>query len=97
MDYRFTMTNRLIALAVISFLLLLALLFALGFQLGQQWGAEEARTKNRIAQQTQSYPPGIVHPSKPNLPTLGSVQMTPAELHSIAPAPVAPALATTPR
>ena len=53
MDYRFTMTNRLIALAVISFLLLLTLLFALGFQLGQQWGAEEAKTQHRIAQQVQ--------------------------------------------
>jgi hypothetical protein len=55
MDYRFTMTNRLIALAVISFLLLLSLLFALGFQLGQQWGAEEAKTQHRIAQQAQPY------------------------------------------
>jgi competence protein ComGC len=97
MDYRFTMTNRLIALAVISFLLLLALLFALGFQLGQQWGAEEARTQNRMTQQAQPYPPAIVHPSKPNLPALGSAQITPPALPSPAPAPVAPAPTATPR
>jgi hypothetical protein len=97
MDYRFTMTNRLIALAVISFLLLLTLLFALGFQLGQQWGAEEAKTQHRIAQQAQPYPPAIVHPSKPNLPALGSAQMTPTALPPTAPAPVAPALTATPR
>jgi hypothetical protein len=42
MDYRFTMTTRMIALSVVSVLLLLGLLFALGFQIGQQWASEEA-------------------------------------------------------
>ena len=97
MDYRFTMTNRLIALAVISFIMLLVLLFALGFQLGQQWGAEEARTQNRVAQQAQPYPPANVLPSKPNLPAQGLVQMTPTEMVTTMPVPAAPTLTATPR
>lgn len=97
MDYRFTMTNRLIALTVISFLLLLSLLFALGFQLGQQWGTEEAKTQHRIAQQVQPYQPTNGLATKPNLPALGSVQITPNELPSTAPAPVIPAITATPR
>ena len=52
MDYRFTMTSRLIALSVISFLILLGLLFALGFQLGLQWGTEEANAQLRAATST---------------------------------------------
>lgn len=97
MDYRFTMTNRLIALAVISFLLLLSLLFALGFQLGQQWGAKEAKTQHRIALQAQPYPPTMGLAPKPNLPVLGSVQITSTEMPPTAPAPVVPAIAATPR
>jgi len=91
------MTNRLIALAVISFLLLLTLLFALGFQLGQQWGAEEAKTQHRIAQQVQLYPTTISVPAKPNMPALGSAQLTPTELPSAVAVPAAPALTATTR
>ena len=60
MDYRFTMTSRLIALTVISFLLLLGLLFALGFQLGLQWGTEEANAQRRTA--TSALQPAPVSP-----------------------------------
>lgn len=53
MDYRFNMTPRLIAIAIIGFIALMALLFALGFQIGQQWGAEEATQHNATAAQNQ--------------------------------------------
>lgn len=53
MDYRFNMTPRLIAIAIIGFIALMALLFALGFQIGQQWGAEEATQRNAAAAQNQ--------------------------------------------
>ena len=53
MDYRLNMTPRLIAIAIIGFISLMALLFALGFQLGQQWGAEEAHQHNAAASQNQ--------------------------------------------
>jgi hypothetical protein len=56
MDYRFTMTTRMIALSVVSVLLLLGLLFALGFQIGQQWASEEA-LKRPAATGYQPAPP----------------------------------------
>jgi hypothetical protein len=64
MDYRFNMTSRLIAIAVISFLLLLGLLFALGFQIGQQWGAEEATNQHKAALWNRSIYLPTVSPSK---------------------------------
>ena len=84
MDYRFTMTTRLIAIAVISFLLLLALLFALGFQLGQQWGTEEAVTRYQATQLALPNPPALSAP-------LAAPALNPPAL-----APGAPALAGTP-
>ena len=60
MDYRFTMTSRLIALTAISFLILLGLLFTLGFQLGLQWGTEEANVQRRTA--TSALQPASVSP-----------------------------------
>lgn len=60
MDYRFTMTSRLIALTVISFFILLGLLFAVGFQLGLQWGAEEANAQRRTV--TSALQPASVSP-----------------------------------
>lgn len=45
MEYRFTMTARLVALTLISFVLLLGLLFALGFQIGERWAQDETRLK----------------------------------------------------
>jgi type II secretory pathway pseudopilin PulG len=70
MDYRFTMTSRLIAIAVISFLLLLGLLFALGFQIGQQWGAEEATNQHKAAMQHAQQ---FKLPAVPALPTIPEV------------------------
>jgi len=70
MDYRFNMTTRLIAIAVISFLLLLGLLFALGFQIGQQWGAEEATNQHKAAMQHAQQ---FKLPAVPAVPTLPGV------------------------
>lgn len=47
MDYRFTMTRRLIAVAVLCLALLLVLFFLLGLHLGRQWGEQDE--KNRLA------------------------------------------------
>lgn len=64
MDYRFNMTPRLIAIAVIGLISLMALLFALGFQLGLQWGADEARLQKAAI---------APHPydAAPTLPSVG--------------------------
>lgn len=87
MDYRFTMTARMIALSVISFLLLLCLLFALGFQIGLQWGNEEALKRPAAT----GYGPG---------PLLGSPAPAGAPIAGATP-PSAPAaaspVAATPR
>lgn len=63
MDYQFTMTPRLIAIAVVGFISLLFLLFALGFQLGQQWEV------NATAPSQLNYP--VTSPTNPASPTLG--------------------------
>ena len=68
MDYRFNMTSRLIAIAVISLLLLLGLLFALGFQIGQQWGAEEATNQHKAAMQHAQQFKLHTAPALPTLP-----------------------------
>jgi hypothetical protein len=47
MEYRFTMTFRLIALTIVSLLILLGLLFALGFELGQQWRTQQANPQDQ--------------------------------------------------
>jgi hypothetical protein len=79
MDYRFNMTPRLIAIAVIGFISLMALLFALGFQLGLQWGADEARLQkaaiaphpyNAAAPMT-AMPAVPAIPAAPTLPSVG--------------------------
>ncbi len=89
MDYRFTMTSRLIALTVISFLILLGLLFALGFQLGLQWGTEEADAQRRTA--TSVLQPASVSPTV----SMAAPAATPT---ATVPAPVIPAgLGTTSR
>ena len=70
MDYQFTMTPRLIAIAVIGFISLLFLLFALGFQFGQQWGADETRLQATATAPSQlSFP--FVPPATPAPATLG--------------------------
>ena len=70
MYYRFTMTSRLIAIAVIGFISLLFLFFALGFQFGQQWGADETRLQaNETAPSQLSFP--VVPPALPAQATLG--------------------------
>lgn len=73
MDYRFNMTPRLIAIAVIGFISLMALLFALGFQLGLQWGADEARLqKAAIAPHPyNAAAPMTAMPAAPTLPSVG--------------------------
>ena len=70
MDYRFTMTPRLIAIAVIGFIFLLFLLFALGFQLGQQWGADELRRQAAASTPTQLNFP-VALPAIPAAPAVG--------------------------
>lgn len=70
MDYRFTMTPRLIAIAVIGFISLMALLFVLGFQLGLQWGADEARQHAAANSPSQlSLPVATALPASPTLGT----------------------------
>lgn len=85
MDYQFTMTPRLIAIAVIGFISLLFLLFALGFQFGQQWGAEETRLQATVTAPSQlSFP--VVPPAIPAQPTPGiSVSPTNAAGPTLAP------------
>ncbi len=97
MDYRFNMTSRLIAIAVISFLLLLGLLFALGFQIGQQWGAEEATNQHKAAMQhAQQFKlpavpavptlPGVAVPAAPAVPALApSAAFPPPAVPTVAP------------
>jgi hypothetical protein len=99
MDYRFNMTTRLIAIAVISFLLLLGLLFALGFQIGQQWGAEEATNQHKAAMQhAQQFKLPAV-PAVPAVPTLPGVAVpAPPAVPALAPSaaflpPAAPTVA----
>lgn len=90
MDYRFTMTPRLIAIAVIGFIFLLILLFALGFQLGQQWGADDVRRQAAASTPTQRNFP-VALPGIPAPPTVG----IPASLITTAgptPAPVTGAI-----
>mgnify|MGYP006963607180 CR=1 FL=1 len=67
MDYRFNMTPRLIAIAVIGFITLMALLFALGFQLGQQWATDEVRQHNAATASLQFNPtaPVTAFPTAP--------------------------------
>lgn len=70
MDYQFTMTPRLIAIAVIGFISLLFLLFALGFQIGHQWEADETRQQtNANAASQLGFP--VALPTIPAAPALG--------------------------
>jgi len=80
MDYRFNMTPRLIAIAVIGFISLMALLFALGFQLGLQWGADEARLqKAAIAPHPyNAAAPMTAMPAVPSAPAMPAVPAMPA-------------------
>jgi hypothetical protein len=87
MDYRFTMTPRLIAIAVIGFIFLLFLLFALGFQLGHQWGADEVRRQAAVSTPTQRNFP-VALPAIPAPPTLG-IPASPITTAGPTPAPVA--------
>jgi hypothetical protein len=84
MDYRFNMTPRLIAIAVIGFISLMVLLFALGFQFGQQWGAQEARQ-----------PAALTAPSQLNL-QLPVTAVPPAPALSMPVSPPTPALPPLP-
>lgn len=84
MDYRFNMTPRLIAIAVIGFISLMVLLFALGFQFGQQWGAQEVRQ-----------PAALTAPSQLNL-QLPVTTVPPAPALSIPVSPATPALPPLP-
>lgn len=69
MEYRFTMTARLVALTLISFILLLGLLFALGVQLGAQWARDESRLKTQaVIGSVAPVLPVITPPSVPALP-----------------------------
>ena len=90
MDYRFTMTPRLIAIALIGFIFLLFLLFALGFQLGQQWGADEVRQQAAGSTPSQLNFP-VVRPVIPAPPTLG-IPGSPTTAGGAMPAPVAGAM-----
>lgn len=92
MDYQFTMTPRLIAIAVIGFLSLLLLLFALGFQVGQQWEAGETWQQTQATSPSQSGFP-LALPTNPAPPTLG-IPALPMTAATPTPAPMAGA--TTP-
>jgi hypothetical protein len=70
MDYQFTMTPRLIGIAVIGFISLLFLLFALGFQIGQQWEADETRQQTNATAASQLVFPAAL-PTIPAAPALG--------------------------
>ena len=86
MYYQFTMTSRLIAIAVIGFISLLFLLFALGFQFGQQWGADETRLQaNESAPIQFSFP--LVPPAFPAQSTLG-IPPSPMTAAGTTPAPL---------
>lgn len=97
MDYRFTMTARMIALSVISFLLLLGLLFALGFQIGLQWGNEEALKRPAA----NGYGPAPLLASPAQAPSPAPAPVTAAAPSTIATPSSAPAatspVAATPR
>lgn len=106
MDYRFTMTPRLIAITVVSFLLLLVLLFALGFVFGQQWGADDADARHRAAGRPSDpiglsmNQPGFSLPSTPASPTAPREPATtppPSGTAGALPAKGASNLATSPR
>jgi hypothetical protein len=85
MDYQFTMTPRLIAIAVIGFISLLFLLLALGFQIGLQWEADETRQQtNATAASQLAAPVGL--PTIPASPALG----IPAMPMTAAPSTLAP-------
>jgi hypothetical protein len=90
MDYQFTMTPRLIAIAVISFISLLCLLFALGFQFGHQSGADEARQQAAATAPSQLNLP-LPLTAFPASPTLGT-PVSPMTMAAPAPA-LAPAAA----
>ena len=80
MEYRFTMTARLVALTLISFVLLLGLLFALGFQIGEQWARDETRLKTQAV--IGSVAPVLSVIAPPTVPAL--------------PVPVIPAISVPP-
>jgi len=93
MDYRFNMTPRLIAIAVIGFISLMVLLFALGFQFGQQWVAQEAMQPAALTTPSQvnlqvpvtaapaapalSIPVSPATPALPSLPPVGGAMPSP--------------------
>jgi hypothetical protein len=80
MEYRFTMTARLVALTLISFVLLLGLLFALGFQIGERWARDETRLKTQAVIGSVAPVSSVITP--PTVPAL--------------PAPVIPAISVPP-
>ncbi len=49
MDYRFSLTPRLMLLAGLCLLTLLVLFFLMGIQLGRQWAPAQAATKETAA------------------------------------------------
>lgn len=97
MNYRFSMTPRLIALSCIFLVLLLVLLFLLGVQLGGQWAQEEVQTSLMRNTRSPAVPSLSVAPSlqAPSLPTPSwQAPMFPPSAPSAPMPPAAPAANT---